>query len=101
MTVSASASPSVTLTAPSLTSTFHVPAPSIWNRYELVMPAVLDASTRDSRVSKNSLAVSGMVTPRFQLAAAEPTNGSARTGRRLGGSIRVRTIATIGATAQT
>src|SRR4029450_8019493 len=46
---------------PSATSTCHVPAPSISKTYELFMPAVLDASTRVSRVSKNSR---GSIEPR-------------------------------------
>src|SRR5918994_5798450 len=51
---SASASPSVTVTLPSETSTFHLPAPSTSKRYELFIPAVLPESTRASRPSKNS-----------------------------------------------
>src|SRR5712691_1651740 len=54
MTASASSPPGVTLTRPSSTSTFHVPAPSISKRNELVIPAVFEASTRLSSVSKNS-----------------------------------------------
>jgi hypothetical protein len=45
----------VTETLPSFTSTFHWPAPSMSNTYELFMPAVFEASARDSSVSKNSL----------------------------------------------
>src|SRR5438876_12013449 len=54
MTASASSPPSVTLTSPSSTLTVHLPAPSMSKRYELVMPAVFDASARLSRPSKNS-----------------------------------------------
>src|SRR2546429_9647086 len=46
--------PILTLTLPSSTLTVHLPAPSMSKRYELVMPAVFDASARLSRLSKNS-----------------------------------------------
>src|SRR5437867_4157593 len=51
---SASPPPSVTSTAPSATSTFHTPAPSMSKTYELFIPAVLEGSTRVGRESKNS-----------------------------------------------
>src|SRR6266550_568140 len=54
MTASASSPPSLTLTLPSSTLTVHFPAPSMSKRYELVIPAVFDASARLSRPSKNS-----------------------------------------------
>lgn len=50
--------PSLTVTLPSWTSTFHVPAPSISNTYELFIPAVLAGSTRVSSPSKNSFTLS-------------------------------------------
>src|SRR6185295_17655215 len=55
MTASASSPPSTTLTWPSSTFTVHLPAPSMSKRYELVIPAVFEASARLSRLSKNSL----------------------------------------------
>src|SRR2546427_4531645 len=54
MTASASSPPSVTFTLPSATLTVHLPAPSMSKRYELVIPAVFDASARLSRLSKKS-----------------------------------------------
>src|SRR5713226_1396369 len=57
---SASPSPSRTLTVPSSTVTSHLPAPSMSNRYELFIPAVLSASTRVGRDSKNARADSAM-----------------------------------------
>src|SRR5205085_11192087 len=57
---SASPSPSRTLTAPSSTVTSHIPAPSMSKRYVLLIPAVLSASTRVGRDSKNSRALSAI-----------------------------------------
>src|SRR5688572_25795187 len=61
--VSASPVPSVTLTVPSSTATTHWPAPSMSNRYELVMPAVLLESTPPARPSKNSCTLSAIFAP--------------------------------------
>src|SRR5436309_6323425 len=57
MIASASSPPSVTVTSPLLTATFHFPAPSMSKRYELFIPAVFDRSTRPGSVSKNSRAL--------------------------------------------
>src|SRR5437899_3841803 len=57
---SASPPPSVTLIVPSSPSTFHWPAPSMSNRYEFVIPAVLDWSAREGRFSKKSRTLSDM-----------------------------------------
>src|SRR4029077_18690184 len=60
ITTSASPPPSVTVTLPSSTSTIHSPAPSMSKTYELLMPAVFDASACDSRLAKNSLTASAI-----------------------------------------
>src|SRR3954453_4636416 len=70
MVQSASPGPSATFTLPSSMSTFHWPGPSMSNRYDAVRPAVLDGSTRDARVSKNSRAVSAMPVSSLVVAAS-------------------------------
>src|SRR5689334_11575260 len=54
MVASASPPPSFTVTPPPRTSTSHWPAPVTSKRYELSIPPIFDASTRDGRPSKNS-----------------------------------------------
>src|SRR5665213_913363 len=60
ITTSASPPPSVTVTLPSSTSTFHWPTPSMSKTYELFMPAVFSASVFASRVAKNSWTASAI-----------------------------------------
>src|SRR5437870_4032951 len=76
---SASPPPSVTVTVPSWTSTFHWPAPSMSKTYELLIPAVLDESTREGRVSKKFCTPSAISS--LPLAVAATVAQRARTGR--------------------
>src|SRR5687767_1985177 len=95
---SASASPSVTVTLPSETSTFHLPAPSTSKRYELFIPAVLPESTRASRPSKNSRVVGATG---GRLHHSETGFGARRAGARDEGRNAASATAAIGTAAHT